>query len=202
MLQILRTKLWPVSAFTIAYLLFASSFVVSQANWEFLFYIGIVLLFGIVALILHVRVPITIGILWALSIWGLLHMAGGLVPTPEGWPINGTKAVLYSWWIIPNYLKYDHIIHAYGFGIATAVCWQAIKVKLKIKKPTLGVLSLCVFAGMGLGAINEIVEFIAVLTIPDTNVGGYINTGWDLVSNLFGCIVAAVLIRGNYILND
>jgi hypothetical protein len=48
---------------------------------------------------------------------------------------------------------------------------------------------------MGFGALNEVVEFIAVLTIPNTNVGGYENTGWDLVANLTGTVVAAVCIR-------
>ena len=43
---------------------------------------------------------------------------------------------------------------------------------------------LCAAAGSGFGALNEVVEFIAVLTIPETNVGGYENTGWDLVANL------------------
>ncbi len=53
-------------------------------------------------------------------------------------------------------------------------------------------------AGMGFGAMNEVVEFIATLTMPETNVGGYINTGWDLVSNLTGCTLAALLIRLRY----
>jgi len=48
---------------------------------------------------------------------------------------------------------------------------------------------------MGFGALNEVVEFIATLTIPETNVGDYINTGWDLVYNLLGCGVVAILIR-------
>ena len=47
---------------------------------------------------------------------------------------------------------------------------------------------------MELGALNEVVEFVAVLLIPNTNVGGYINTSWDLVANLVGCGVAASLI--------
>jgi hypothetical protein len=48
---------------------------------------------------------------------------------------------------------------------------------------------------MGLGAMNELVEFAATLLVPETNVGGYFNTGWDLVSNLVGVVIAAVLIR-------
>ena len=43
--------------------------------------------------------------------------------------------------------------------------------------------------------LNEMIEFIATLTIPETNVGGYNNTGWDLVFNLIGCALAAIIIR-------
>jgi hypothetical protein len=31
--------------------------------------------------------------------------------------------------------------------------------------------------------------------MPDTNVGGYTNTGWDLVSNLVGAAAMGVWIR-------
>ena len=42
---------------------------------------------------------------------------------------------------------------------------------------------------MGLGAINEIIEFSAVLLLPDTNVGGF-NTALDLVVNALGASAA------------
>ena len=61
-------------------------------------------------------------------------------------------------------------------------------------KPTPGLVMLCALGGMGLGAFNEIVEFVATLTVPETNVGGYANTGWDLVANGVGATIAAVLI--------
>ena len=48
-------------------------------------------------------------------------------------------------------------------------------------------------AGMGLGALNEVVEFVAT-RIAETNVGGYVNTGWDLVYNALGASLAAVII--------
>jgi hypothetical protein len=48
---------------------------------------------------------------------------------------------------------------------------------------------------MGVGAANEVVEFLATRVLPETNVGGYENTGWDLVSNTVGCLIAAVLIH-------
>ena len=47
---------------------------------------------------------------------------------------------------------------------------------------------------MGLGGLNEVIEFAITLTLPETNIGGYINTGWDLVSNLVGVTVACGLI--------
>ena len=57
---------------------------------------------------------------------------------------------------------------------------------------------LCGAAGMGFGAFNEIVEFVATLTVPNTNVGGYINTGWDLVANMVGAVGACVWIKLRY----
>ena len=45
-------------------------------------------------------------------------------------------------------------------------------------------------AALGFGALNEVVEFAATMLVPETNVGGYENTGWDLVSNLVGVLLA------------
>ena len=39
------------------------------------------------------------------------------------------------------------------------------------------------------------IEFAATLLLPKTNVGGYVNTGWDLVCNLIGAVLAAGWIR-------
>jgi hypothetical protein len=127
-------------------------------------------------------------------------MAGGLVPVPQAWVSPGSGAVLYSWWLIPGCLKYDQIVHAYGFGTTTWLTWHILRGALRSPgdlpvRPTLGVLVLCMAVGMGFGAFNEVVEFAATLTLPETNVGGYLNTGWDLIANLVGASVAAVAIR-------
>jgi hypothetical protein len=63
-----------------------------------------------------------------------------------------------------------------------------------VATPTFGLMVLCAAAGLGFGALNEVVEFLATLLIAETNVGGYRNTGWDLISNLIGATVAASLI--------
>ena len=49
---------------------------------------------------------------------------------------------------------------------------------------------LVVLMGSGLGAVNEMIEFLAVLTFPETGVGGYENTMLDIVFNLFGGVLA------------
>jgi hypothetical protein len=35
--------------------------------------------------------------------------------------------VLYSLWLIPKKLKDDQVVHVYGFGITTWLCWQALR---------------------------------------------------------------------------
>jgi len=194
----LTPGVWAILAFTVLYMIAAIGGAFSRGNFEFLIYIAVMLvLIGVVAAV-HLRVRLTLPALWCLSVWGLAHMMGGLVPVPASWPIDGDIRVLYSWWLIPDYLKYDHIVHAYGFGVTTWVCWQGLRSALRNHtdpKPTFGLLVLCVAAGMGFGAMNEVVEFTAVLLVPETNVGGYMNTGWDLVANLSGTIIAALGIR-------
>jgi hypothetical protein len=153
-------------------------------------------------------VGLTPGLLWALSIWGALHMAGGLITVPDDWLTDGEFRVLYSWWVLPKqtasagapagWLKYDQIVHAYGFGVATWLCWQGLCGALRrltgeAPRPTPGLMVLMAAAGMGLGALNEVVEFIAT-RITVTNVGGYVNTGWDLVFNALGASLAAAIL--------
>ncbi|MEE8462661.1 MAG: DUF2238 domain-containing protein [Acidobacteriota bacterium] len=191
-------RVWPVALFTSVYLVGALMTAVQGSNYEFLLYIGVVVLMMGVVWVVHGRVALTSGALWCLSIWGLAHMAGGLVVVPESWPVMGTNRVLYSLWLIPDRLKYDHVVHAYGFGVTTWVCWQGLRAALGGRhqrvRPTPGLMLLCAAAGLGFGALNEVIEFAATLLVPETNVGGYLNTGWDLVANLFGATVAVTAI--------
>ena len=191
-------RIWPVAAFTALYLAVATTAALAIGNREFIFYIVVmVLLVGVIWLV-HRGVHLSTATLWALSFWGLAHMAGGLVAVPESWPINGDIRVLYSLWLIPERLKYDQVVHAYGFGVATWVCWQGLRASIQARggeaTPSFGLMVLAATAGMGLGALNEVVEFAATLLVPETNVGGYLNTGWDLVANATGSTVAALAI--------
>lgn len=181
---------------TAFYLVAALSAAITQKNWGFLsFYIPFFIVFAIIIAFMHKKVGFPKGLLWCLSIWGAAHLAGGLVQLPQ----EGKDPVLYSWWLIQDRLKYDNVIHAYGFGLTTWVCWEALRANIHNRfgrklYPSFGPIALAALGGMGLGALNEIIEFFAVLNLSNTNVGGYFNTGWDLVANLVGCLIASLII--------
>jgi hypothetical protein len=189
----------PVAGFTSLYIAVAAVAAVGVGNGEFLFYIVVMLVLMLVVWLVHRSVSLTTPVLWALSFWGLAHMAGGLVPVPGSLPIDGSIRVLYSLWLIPERLKYDQVVHTYGFGVATWVCWQGIRAAIRRRGgeavPTAGLMVLAAAAGMGLGALNEVIEFAATMLMAETNVGGYVNTGWDLVANFVGAAGAALIIR-------
>jgi len=194
----LSTAEFAVLAFTLLYLLASLIATLVLGNREFVFYFVVMCILIVAVGLVHLRVRFHPAALWGLSIWGLAHMAGGLMPIPSSWPILGENHVLYNWWIVPGLLKYDQLVHAFGFGVVTWICWQSLQAAFTKRgiaiRPTLGLLTLCVAAGMGFGAANEVVEFFATLTLPGTNVGGYANTGWDLVANFSGSVLAAGLI--------
>ena len=132
--------------------------------------------------------------LWALSLWGLMHMAGG------GVPVGGS--VLYNLQVIPigppygewTFLKYDQLVHAYGFGVTAWVLWHLMRRTIRCSMAHGRSTSIRRSRRWGLGAVNEIIEFIAVLSVPDTNVGGYLNTALDLVFNAAGAVIAMILV--------
>ncbi len=194
-----RRVLW----FTIAYLGAATPYSLVTGNYEFVLYIAVIIVIIPLLATVHRRVGLPTAILWAFSGWGVAHLLGGLLTVPAGWPVAGENPVLYSLWLVDGRLKFDQVVHAYGFGITTWLCWHVMDRSIagatgdpsKPTRPTFGLLVLAVASGMGFGALNEVIEFAATLLVPKTNVGGYRNTGWDLVANLLGGVVAALLIR-------
>jgi len=161
-------------------------------GYEFLFYIAVMVLVMWVVVHVHRRVGLSLASLWALNIWGAAHMAGGMLPLPA------PTGVLYNLWLIGHLdghgIKYDQLVHAYGFGITAWVCWQCLRARLAVPTPTLGMAVLCTLSGMGLGALNEVVEFAATKLVEKTNVGDYDNNMWDLTFNMIGAVVAGATI--------
>jgi len=174
---------WIILLFNIIYLIIFVFLYLNRANYEFLMYIGVVVFFLIFIGLMHLKYNFPSGVLIGLSLWGLMHMCGGYFIAGE--------YVLYGYQIFP-FLRFDQFVHAFGFGFATLFSYYILKPNLNKNYSKTSILILLVLIGMGLGALNEIVEFIAVLSMPQTGVGGYENTMWDIVFNTIGAIVAAV----------
>jgi len=187
-------KEWALILFNLAYIFAFTAYYISIKNYEFLWYVAVlVFFFGLILATLH-RSKFDSVILWGLSLWGLLHMAGGGVKVGE--------SVLYAMPLIPLVeigdtfiLKYDQFVHFFGFAVATLVVFHLLRPYLNGNINRKVVYAIIIAAGMGLGALNEIVEFAAVVTFPETGVGGYYNTALDLVFNTFGAIAAIIFIH-------
>jgi uncharacterized membrane protein YjdF len=157
-----------------------------NVNYEFLLYVAVVVVAALLILWRQARVRFTLTILWGLTLWGLMHMAGGNIPAGGD--------VLYNVQLIPRVLRYDQLVHFFGFGVATLMCHHVVRGYLRDDaRGRIGFYVLVALMGCGVGAINEVIEFVAVLAMPETNVGGYDNTMWDLVFNLFGAVAGAGL---------
>ncbi len=161
-----------------------------RANYEFVMYAVVVMAAALWILWKQRSVKFDLLILWGLTLWGLLHMAGGNVRLADGVLYGANLLSLF-----PRYhiLRYDQIVHLLGFGVATLMCHHLLQPYLhKPLERWWPLAILVVLMGSGLGAINEIIEFIAVETIPETGVGGYQNTLLDLCFNLLGGIIAVM----------
>lgn len=187
------TRILPVALFTVAYTLAFTAWFLSAGNWEFIVYIlTMVGLIALVGLTLD-KAGYPLPLLWALSLWGLLHMAGGGVPVND--------SVLYNLVLVPlvdvsgsPILKYDQAVHAYGFGVTAWLLHQLLIRHFPSSRGTWTAFTYPLFGAMGLGALNEMIEFSAVLMVPDTNVGGYVNTALDLCFNALGAFIAVLIL--------
>lgn len=182
-----------VGVFTLAYVLAFTVWFLSIGNYEFIVYIATMAILGWLVVRNLRKAAFPLSILWALSIWGFAHMAGGGIPVGD--------SVLYSWVILPLIdvgdtiiLKYDQVVHFYGFGVTAWLLWHLLARHFPDARGTSTIYVYPALAAMGLGAVNEIIEFSAVLAVPETNVGGYYNTALDLVFNGAGAVFAMWLV--------
>lgn len=170
-----------------------SAHFVTRKNYEFIIYVGVIVFFLVVFIVTNEKVHYPNSILWGLVVWAIMHMAGGSVH------IKGT--LLYRIILIPlseNYpvFRYDQLVHIIGFGVATLTLFYLLRPLLGTNVKGWGALSIIVVAaGLGVGAFNEVIEFIVSSAVPESNVGGYLNTSLDLVSDLIGAVLALVVIR-------
>jgi hypothetical protein len=126
--------------------------------------------------------------LWLLCAAGALHLCGGLLP---GW--DGHR-LLYEAWIVPQSLRFDQAAHAFGSAAIAVAMWEVLGTFMRPDTSVRSQAMLAVICAQGKGALNEVLEFAMSTAFADTIVGGYENTGWDLVFNLMGACWAALLL--------
>lgn len=164
-----------------------------KGNSEFLLYIGVIVFFLFIILWTNKKVNYSNPLLWGLTLWAAMHMAGGSIPVGEG--------RLYDVMVLPltaDVIRYDQLVHMIGFGVATLLMYRLLHPLLRGHKQHRVALGIVVImAGLGVGALNEIIEFSITLLVPDTGIGGYTNTSLDLVADLVGALAAFLLIAWN-----
>lgn len=164
----------------------------STFNFEFLAYVGTIvvvagLLFGTLR---WTKFPTSV--IAGITIWGILHMLGGSVMTPDG--------VLYAYRIFPFFdgggdfyiLKFDQVVHAFLYGVVGLMFLHTLREIVGIKTHLAVIAFVAIFASAGFSIINEAIEFLASVNLPETGVGGYYNTVLDMIFNLFGAAIAVI----------
>jgi len=178
-----------VAAFGTAFLL--------RKNYEFVIYVGVIVVCLALICLTFFRVAYSTTTLTGLTVWAILHMTGGAVY------INEVR--LYDIILIPlsqtyPILRYDQVVHIFGFAAATLTMFDLLRPLLKENLRGFVALSVVVvMAGLGVGALNEIIEALVAATIPSSGVGGYVNTALDLIADLLGALLAFVFIKWRYL---
>jgi uncharacterized membrane protein YjdF len=159
-----------------------------RGNHEFLFYASTLMVVLGVLFLLDRHYDFSALSLWGFDAWLLLHLLGGMGT------VGGTR--LYDYMLLPvvgepyEILKYDQLVHVFCYAVMAMLVWEVIA-RLTGAGHTLATILLTVLAASGIGGLNEIVEFAAVVLVGSTGVGGYSNTALDLVANLLGAGIGA-----------
>jgi uncharacterized membrane protein YjdF len=136
----------------------------------------------------HRRWPLPRGTLVALAVAGAVHLAGGLLPSPEP-----GAAIFYETWLIPGVLKFDQAAHAFISAVVTVAAFGALAHVVDQDRAGPGLRAmLAMLVCWGFGAANELFEFLSALRFADAYVGGLDNAGWDLAFNVLGGVLAAI----------
>ncbi|OGY91374.1 MAG: hypothetical protein A3B30_02505 [Candidatus Komeilibacteria bacterium RIFCSPLOWO2_01_FULL_52_15] len=176
--------------FTYTYLICFVVFGLWQQNYEFIFYSFIILSFLIATLLVYRHVELSSWIIVSLSFFGLLHLAAGNVR------INGIR--LYELAINGGRYHFDNIVHFFGGLLVTLILFNLLYpfIDERVQRRYIIFYGLVILMALGVGSINELVEFIAYLTFGVlVRVGDYYNNSLDIVFNTLGSIVGVVIIH-------
>ena len=184
-----KIKIRSLLYFTLTYILIFTLIAVTNKNYEFLYYTGVILALIAYIIWFNKKFPLSTSIIAGLSLIAALHIFGGNIH------IDGIR--LYDIWFIGNLLRYDNFVHLVATFIVTLVAYSLLAPyldkKIKLNKIVLSVILILI--ALGVGAINEIIELLAVVLFGAAKeVGDYMNNAIDLVYNLLGSLLACLIL--------
>ena len=168
--------------------IFGVIFVLS-GNAEFVFYALVSTLFFIFIMGYYHKLRLTETLLTGIALHWLLSFMGGTLY------FGSTR--LYDLWLFPPLLRYDNIVHSFGVFLLTFIAYNLLYPHFRMRnKVALFHFSLLLFfIVMGLGALAEVAELLAVLWLgAGETVGDYFNNAFDLVWNAVGALSACFMI--------
>jgi Predicted membrane protein (DUF2238) len=184
---------WYVVAFSTAYLAVGGLYFARDFNLEFVIYVAVIIAIfaGVFATLRYTQFPVWM--LWLLSVWGLMHVAGGAVATSDG--------VLFAYRMYPFFdgggdffiLKYDQVVHFYLYALVALMSYHALRVPLQVTGHTFLVALAAALISLGVSGLNEIMEFLIAITLERNGVGGYENAMLDLIFNWAGALGAVTV---------
>ena len=155
-------------------------------------YVSSVIVIG--AAIVWLRRAALPGLLAAgLAIAAIVTLAGGLVDVGHNVLYNASIGP-YSKTLGTHFLQYDHFAHAYVSFVVAHACWVMLAAPHARADHRHELVLMAAGTALGLGALNEMVEFLATVAHRGAHAGGYWNTGWDLVCNFIGAGAAGMII--------
>ncbi len=173
----------PVAIFTVGFtVVFTIVGLVRHQNFLWIYLPALVASVGVVVWIDRRWGPVPSALLWMLSAWAAMHLAGGLAANP-----TGETEILYGMWIVDGALRWDQLVHGFGIAAATAVFVVAAR---ETDRPLLWGF----VWGQVPGLVNETAENVFAHFVEGSNVGDAVNTAWDLGWHLIGGVIAVVTI--------
>ena len=181
--------------FTLSYLGLGGLYFLQDFNFEFIIYVAVIVIIfvGVIATLPHTRFPLWM--LWLLSIWGLMHVLGGAIQTPDG--------VLFAYRIYPfldgagdmYILKYDQVVHSYLYGLVSVMTYFLFKSICNVTSHRTFAVLVAILVSVGISALNEIMEFLIAISLERNGVGGYENAMLDFVFNLGGAVIGVLIYK-------
>jgi len=173
---------------SVSYFIFKS---VWSKNYSFTYFAFVIVCLIYVAVAHYKTLNLNRGVVFGLSIFGFLHLLGGNYFLSDG-------TLLYYYEFIPGFFRYDNLIHFFGTSLGTIVVHNILKPHIDkyifLKHEFLFYFLLFLMVE-GMGALNEVIEFFAVIHLDSANIiGGYLDNSLDLVFNMLGAITSCLLL--------